>query len=147
MSLWRAKRRQTINRRFRERADDALFAIHILQAESEGLPLEQSTEELRHQLTDGAELLHELSRACESPANANDYHYALAQALMNRWEVLQERASERLRMDAHALERAADELAYSEPLESAQQTLDAIESISSQAFEQEEAQLRRHFAN
>ena len=147
MSLWRAKRRQTVNRRFRERADETLLAINTLQAESEGHSLQARSEETRERLIDGAELLQELSAAVESPANADDYHYALAQALMRREEILEEKAIPRLQDDAYALEQAADKLTYSDALERAKQTLDAIKSISSQASEQEEAQLRRHFAN
>ena len=147
MSLWRAKRRQTVNRRFRERADETLLAINTLQAESEGHSLQARPEETRERLIDGAELLQELSAAVESPANADDYHYALAQALMRREEILEEKAIPRLQDDAYALEQAADKLTYSDALERAKQTLDAIKSISSQASEQEEAQLRRHFAN
>lgn len=147
MSLWRAKRRQTVNRRFRERADEALFAINTLQAESEGHSLQARPEKTRERLLDGAELLQELSAAVESPANADDYHYALAQALMRREEILEEKAIPRLRDDAYALERAADQLTHSDALEHAKQMLDAIKSISHQASEQEEAQLRSHFAN
>jgi len=147
MSLWRAKRRQTANRRFRERADETLLAINTLQAEAEGFTLQASPEDTRERLLDGAELLRELSAAVESPANADDYHYALAQALMRREEILEEKAIPRLQDDAYALEQAADKLTYSDALERAKQTLDAIKSISSQASEQEEAQLRRHFAN
>lgn len=147
MSLWRAKRRQTVNRRFRERADETLLAINTLHAESEGLTLQARSEETRKRLLDGAELLNELSAAVESPANADDYHFALAQAVMRREEILEDKAITRFRDDAFALEQAADELTYSEALERAKQTLDAVKSISSQASEQEEAQLRRHFAN
>ena len=147
MSLWRAKRRQTINRRFRERADGALLAINTLEAQAEGLTLEGTPEETTRRLREGADLLDELCAAVESPANADDHHYALARALMNRWEVLEDSASSRLADDAHALKRAADELTYSEALERAKQTLEAIERISSQASEREESQLRRHFAN
>lgn len=147
MSLWRAKRRQTINRRFRERADGALLALNTLEAKAEGLTLKDSPEDTRQRLREGADLLDELCAAVESPANADDHHYALARALMNRWEVLEDRASQRLADDAHALEQAADELTYSEALERAKQTLEAIERISSQASEREESQLRRHFAN
>jgi len=147
MSLWRAKRRQTVNRRFRERADETLLAINTLQAESEGHSLQASPEDTRERLLNGAELLQELSAAVESPANADDYHYALAQALMRREEILEEQAIKRFRDDAYALEQAADELTYSDALERAKQTLAAIKSISSQASEREESQLRRHFAN
>lgn len=147
MSLWRAKRRQTMNRRFRKRADQALLAINTLQAQVDGVSLRSKPEETRDRLLDGVDLLHDLSGAIESPANADDYHYALAQALMNRWEILEERAIRQLEDDAYALERAADELIYSDALDHAKQTLDAIKSISSQASDQEEAQLRRHFAN
>lgn len=147
MSLWRAKRRQTINRRFRERADGALLAINTLEAQSEGLTLEDTPEETTRRLREGADLLDELRAAVESPANADDHHYALSRALMNHWEVLEDRASSRLADDAHTLSRAADELTYSEALERAKQTLEAIERISSQASDREESQLRRHFAN
>lgn len=147
MSLWRAKRRQTINRRFRERADATLLAINTLEAQAGGLALENHPEDTRQRLREGADLLNELRAAVESPANADDHQYALARALMDRWEVLEDRASNRLADDVHALERAADELTYSEALEHAKQTLEAIERISTQASEREESQLRRHFVN
>lgn len=147
MSLWRAKRRQTINRRFRERADDALLAINTLEAKADDLDLEVASEDTRHRLHKGVDLLTELRAAVESPANADDHHYALAQALINRWEVLDDRASHRLADDIHTLERAADEIAYNESLDSAKETLEAIEHISSQASKREESRLRQHFAN
>jgi len=45
MTRWRAKRRYEANRRFGERADEALVAISILKAKRDGIDLEQSEED------------------------------------------------------------------------------------------------------
>lgn len=147
MSLWRAKRRQTITRRFRERADATLLAIHTLEAEADNLQVESDPDETRRRLREGAEFLDELQAAIESPANADDHLYALARSLMDRWEMLENRSQNRLEADSQALNRAADDLKYDESLEQAKQTLKDIERISADASESEESKLRKHFAH
>lgn len=146
MSLWRAKRRQTITRRFREQAEESLLAINLLEAEAAEVEIASSRADVARQLTEGAEFLEMLRDALNSPANADDHHYALAKSLMRRWSILEDEAAARLEVDAAALERAATDLEFYEALNRAKETLKDIERISVEASEEDESTLRKHFA-
>ncbi|RLM32996.1 hypothetical protein [Haloarcula sp. Atlit-120R] len=78
MTRWRAKRRYEANRRFGERADEALVAISILKAKRDGIDLEQSEDDLRAKLESGRHLLEQIRDALDEDPNADPYELAIA---------------------------------------------------------------------
>ena len=81
MTRWRAKRRYEANRRFGERADEALVAISILKAKRDGIDLEQSNEELRAKLKSGRYLFERIRNALDEDPDADPYELAIAEQL------------------------------------------------------------------
>ena len=79
MTRWRAKRRYEANRRFGERADEALVAISILKAKRDGIDLEQSEDDLRAKLESGRHLLEQIRDALDEDPNADPYELAIAE--------------------------------------------------------------------
>ncbi len=81
MTRWRAKRRYEANRRFGERADEALVAISILKAKRDGIDLEQSEEDLREKLESGRHLLERIRDALDEDPDADPYELAIAEQI------------------------------------------------------------------
>ncbi|WP_338756457.1 hypothetical protein V9T20_12315 (plasmid) [Halobacterium salinarum] len=81
MTRWRAKRRYEANRRFGERADEALVAISILKAKRDGIDLEQSEDDLRAKLESGRHLLEQIRDALDEDPNADPYELAIAEQM------------------------------------------------------------------
>ena len=81
MTRWRAKRRYEANRRFGERADEALVAISILKAKRDGIDLEQSEDDLRAKLESGRHLLEQIRDALDEDPNADPYELAIAEQI------------------------------------------------------------------
>jgi len=81
MTRWRAKRRYEANRRFGERADEALLAISILKAKRDGIDLEQSEGDLRAKLESGRHLLEQIRDALDEDPNADPYELAIAEQI------------------------------------------------------------------
>ena len=81
MTRWRAKRRYEANRRFGERADEALVAISILKAKRDGIDLEQSEEDLRTKLESGRHLLEQIRDALDEDPDADPYELAIAEQI------------------------------------------------------------------
>jgi hypothetical protein len=81
MTRWRAKRRYEANRRFGERADEALVAISILKAKRDGIDLEQSEEDLRTKLESGRHLLEQIRDALNEDPDADPYELAIAEQI------------------------------------------------------------------
>jgi len=79
MSKWRAKRQYEANRRFGERADDALVAISVLKARSEGIDLDRDDEELRAKLEDGHNLLITVRDALDDESGLDPFELAVAE--------------------------------------------------------------------
>lgn len=146
MSLWRAKRRQVVSRRFSERADRGLLALNALESQSVGIDLDYDSNEIKNYLVEAAELLRNLGEAIASPATTDDHHYGLSKALMDRWELLEPEATERLLTDAAALDRGAETLEIGSSQDRARKTLKDIEEIASRSSDVEERRLRQHFA-
>jgi hypothetical protein len=81
MTRWRAKRRYEANRRFGERADEALVAIAILKGRREGIELDQTDDELAAKLRRGRELLEDIRDALSGEASVDPYEMAIAEEL------------------------------------------------------------------
>ena len=81
MTRWRAKRRYEANRRFGERADEALVAIAILKGRREGIELDQTDNELGVKLQRGRELLEDIRDALSGESAVDPYEMAIAKEL------------------------------------------------------------------
>lgn len=81
MTRWRAKRRYEANRRFGERADEALVAIAILKGRREGIELDQTGNELGVKLQRGRELLEDIRDALSGESAVDPYEMAIAEEL------------------------------------------------------------------
>jgi len=81
MTRWRAKRRYEANRRFGERADEALVAIAILKGRREGIELDQTDNELGVKLQRGRELLEDIRDALSGESAVDPYEMAIAEEL------------------------------------------------------------------
>jgi hypothetical protein len=147
MSLWRAKRRHEANRRFSERADRALLAIALLQAETELASAPYDEADVRTMLSEGRQLLSELEQALETPASVDDYHYNLAQDLVEQWKKHPEDVVDRLRNERSTLEEVERQLTVTEDIEDVEETLETVETLASQTSEAESRRIRSHLAN
>lgn len=81
MTRWRAKRRYEANRRFGERADEALVAIAILKGRRDGIELDQTDTDLAAKLRRGRELLEDIRDALSSESAVDPYEMAIAEEL------------------------------------------------------------------
>ena len=81
MTRWRAKRRYEANRRFGERADEALVAIAILKGRREEIELDQTDNELGVKLQRGRELLEDIRDALSGESAVDPYEMAIAEEL------------------------------------------------------------------
>jgi hypothetical protein len=142
MSIWRTKRRHEENRRFNEQADAALLAIGVLRNRAEGLEQPHDDDVLRSQLREGQALLSTLRRGLQSPEDADDYTYALAQQLCDSWRQVPREAVSQLVQDIETLEQAAERLETVEGLDHAEATLSDVEELAGQLSESEAELLR-----
>lgn len=142
MSIWRTKRRHEENRRFNEQADAALLAIGVLRNREEGLEQSHDVDILRSQLRDGQTLLSTLRHGLQSPEDADDYTYALAQQLCDSWRQVPRESVGRLEQDIETLEHAAERLETVEALDHAEATLSDVEELAGQLSESEAERLR-----
>jgi hypothetical protein len=126
MTRWRAKRRYEANRRFGERADEALVAISILKAKRDGIDLEQSEEDLRAKLESGRHLLEQIRDALEEDPDADPYELAIAEQIQENAIT----ASSRLVGDfddlIEVMEAAEETLTYQQGLDDVREKLKDI---------------------
>jgi hypothetical protein len=126
MTRWRAKRRYEANRRFGERADEALVAISILKAKRDGIELEQSEEDLRAKLESGRQLLEQIRDALDEDPDADPYELAIAEQIQENAIT----ASSRLVGDfddlIEVMEAVEETLTYQQGLDEVRETLKEI---------------------
>jgi len=126
MTRWRAKRRYEANRRFGERADEALVAISILKAKRDGIDLEQSEEDLRAKLESGRHLLEQIRDALDEDPDADPYELAIAEQIQENAIT----ASSRLVGDfddlIEVMKAAEETLTYQQGLDEVRETLKEI---------------------
>jgi hypothetical protein len=126
MTRWRAKRRYEANRRFGERADEALVAISILKAKRDGIDLEQSEEDLRAKLESGHHLLQQIRDALDEDPDADPYELAIAEQIQENAIT----ASSRLVGDfddlIEVMEASEETLTYQQGLDEVRETLKEI---------------------
>lgn len=131
MTRWRAKRRYEANRRFGERADEALVAISILKAKRDGIDLEQSEAELRAKLESGRHLLERIRDALDEDPDADPYELAIAEQIQKNAIT----ASSRLVGDfddlIEVMEATEDTLTYQEGLNDVRSKLKEISETAS----------------
>ena len=130
MTRWRAKRRYEANRRFGERADEALVAISILKAKRDGIDLEQSGDDLRAKLESGRHLLEQIRDALDEDPDADPYELAIAEQIQENAIT----ASSRLVGDfddlIEVMEAAEETLTYQQGLDEVRETLKEISETS-----------------
>jgi hypothetical protein len=131
VTRWRAKRRYEANRRFGERADEALVAISILKAKRDGIDLEQSEEVLQAKIVSGRHLLERIRDALDEDPDADPYELAIAEQIQNNAIT----ASSRLVGDfddlIEVMENAEETLTYQEGLNDVRQQLKRISETAS----------------
>lgn len=130
MSKWRAKRRYEANRRFGERADDALVAISVLKARSEGIELGRGDEELRAKLEDGRNLLITVRDALGGQPGLDPFELAVAENVAEQRRGSTRRMVEDLDAAAGELATASDDLEFYRGLQDAKDWLEAISKVA-----------------
>lgn len=130
MSKWRAKRRYEANRRFGERADDALVAISVLKARSEGIELGRGDEELRAKLEDGRNLLITVRDALGGQPGLDSFELAVAENVAEQRRGSTRRMVEDLDAAAGELATASDDLEFYRGLQDAKDWLEAISKVA-----------------
>lgn len=144
MSLWRSKRRYDTGRRFSEQADNALYALALLQRD--GSVTKTRTSELRENLEDGEAALRTIRDALQNPEEADGYTYALARQLREHYGEIDKYAVERLNRYLDLLGRAESDLEYQSGLGEVIEALELIEELAEQTTEQDADQLRDYVA-
>lgn len=145
MSLWRSKRRYDASRRFSEQADDALYALALLQ--SNGAVTKRRTAELRRNLEEGKEVLRTLRDALRSPEQADNYTYSLVRELREHYGDIDKYAIDRLNRYLELLDAAKGDLAYRNELDEVVEALELVEELSAQTSERDAEQIRDYVAH
>jgi hypothetical protein len=126
MTRWRAKRRYEANRRFGERADEALVAISILKAKRDGIDLEQSEEDLRTKLESGRHLLEQIRDALNEDPDADPYELAVAEQIQENAITAPTRLVGDFDDLIEAMETAEETLTYQQGLDEVREKLKEI---------------------
>ena len=147
MTRWRAKRRYEANRRFGERADEALVAISILKAKRDGIDLEQSEEDLRTKLESGRHLLERIRDALDEDPDADPYELAIAEQFQENAIT----ASSRLVGDfddlIEVMETAEEALTYQDGLDDVREQLKEISENANRTSRDSINRMRGTLAN
>lgn len=147
MTRWRAKRRYEANRRFGERADDALVAIAILKGWRDGIELEQTDDDLADKLRRGRELLEDIRDALAGEPAVSPYEMAIAEELKNEDpnppSVLVEDFDELI----ESLETAERTLNYTEELDDVRTWLKRISNTANRTSRESISRMRGSLAN
>lgn len=144
MSLWRSKRRYDTSRRFSEQADDALYALALLQ--SVGSVTETRTDELRDNLAEGIALFETLRDALESPEEVDTYTFTLAREFRKRYGDLDNHAIDRLDRYVSLLERTEADLTYRGDLDDVVEALEIVEELAGQTTERDAKRMKDYVA-
>jgi hypothetical protein len=144
MSKWRAKRRYQANRRFGERADDALVAVSVLHARVEGVELDRTDADLREKLATGRELLDTVRTILddEAPPEADPFEIAVAENVAEERGSATRRIVSKLDDAAAELETARETLQYHDGLEDAREWLELVSDVASRTSQAAVDQLR-----
>jgi hypothetical protein len=144
MSKWRAKRRYQANRRFGERAEDALVAVSTLQARAEGIELSRSDDDIREKLATGCELLETVRTILDGEAapDTDPFEIAVAEHVADERGSATARIVDKLDDAAAELETARETLQYHEGLEDAREWLEEISAVASRTSQAAVDQLR-----
>jgi len=126
MTRWRAKRRYEANRRFGERADEALVAISILKAKRDGIDLEQSEDDLRAKLESGRHLLEQIRDALDEDPNADPYELAIAEQIQENAITARSRLVGDFDDLIEVMEAAEETLTYQQGLDDVREKLKEI---------------------
>jgi len=126
MTRWRAKRRYEANRRFGERADEALVAISILKAKRDGIDLEQSEEDLRTKLESGRHLLEQIRDALDEDPDADPYELAIAEQIQENAITARTRLVGDFDDLIEVMETAEETLTYQQGLDEVREKLKEI---------------------
>jgi len=147
MTRWRAKRRYEANRRFGERADDALVAIAILKGRRDGIELDQTDDELATKLRRGRELLEDIRDALSGDSVVDPYEMAIAEELKaedpNLPSVLVDDFDELI----ESVETAEHTLDYTEGLDDVRTWLKRISNIADRTSRESISRMRGSLAN
>jgi hypothetical protein len=146
MTRWRAKRRYEANRRFGERADEALVAIAILKGRRDGIELDQTDTDLAAKLRRGRELLEDIRDALSSESAVDPYEMAIAEELKdedpNPPSVLVADFDELI----ESLETAERTLDYTEGLDDVRTWLKRISNIADRTSRESISRMRGSLA-
>jgi len=126
MTRWRAKRRYEANRRFGERADEALVAISILKAKRDGIDLEQSEDDLRAKLESGRHLLEQIRDALDEDPDADPYELAIAEQIQENAITASSRLVGDFQDLIEVMEAAEETLTYQQDLDDVREKLKEI---------------------
>jgi len=142
MSIWRRKRRYEENRRFSERADDALLAIGLIRNSADGIGSSRSDDDLRAKLTAGRELLEELRTALQDPEEVDAYTVVLAHRLCDSWRLVPEDGVDRLSTDIEVVSSVEKSLSPTQGLDRAVETFDDVEDVAARISESEAQEMQ-----
>lgn len=131
MTRWRAKRRFEANRRFADSADEALVAISILEAETEGIELDQPDEEVRSKLENGRVLLNKIRGALAEESDANPDELAIARQIREESLDPPSRLVSDFESMISTVERAKTDLTYSDELDEVRSWLKRLSETAS----------------
>lgn len=147
MTRWRAKRRYEANRRFGERADEALVAISILKAKRDGIDLEQSNEALRAKLESGRHLFERIRNALDEDPDADPYELAIAEQLQANSLSARSRLVSDFDDLIDAIEAAEEDLTYRDGLGDVRDKLKEISESASRTSRDSINRMRGTLAN
>ena len=149
MSKWRAKRRYQTNRRFGERAENALVALSVLQARTEGIEIDRTDDDLREKLATGCELLGTVRTILddEAPPDIDLFEIAVAENIADERGSATRRIVEKLDDAIRELETAHETLQYHDGLEDARGWLEDISDVASRTSQAAVDQLRGDVAS
>ncbi|MFC7142866.1 hypothetical protein ACFQMA_23935 [Halosimplex aquaticum] len=145
MSLWRSKRRYETGRHISDQADDALYALALLQ--SDGSVTRTRADELRDNLEAGKAVLRTLRDALEHPEKSDNFAYTLARQLREHYGDINKYAIERLNRHLDLLGETKEDLEYRENLTEVIETLELVEELATRTTDQDAEQLRDYVAH
>lgn len=147
MTRWRAKRRYEANRRFGERADEALVAITILKAKRDGIDLEQSEEDLRAKLESGRQLLEQIRDALDEDPDADPFELAIAEQIQENAITARSRLVGDFDDFIEVMETTEETLTHQDGLDEVREQLKEISATASRTSRDSINRMRGTLAN
>lgn len=147
MTRWRAKRRYEANRRFGERADEALVAISILKAKRDDIDLEQSEEDLRTKLESGRHLLEQIRDALDEDPDADPYELAIAEQIQENAITARTRLVGDFDDLIEVMETAKETITYQQGLDEVREKLKEISETANRTSRDSINRMRGTFAD